>query len=85
MNSHFRIAQHPLGDSAPSYPVGAAPCPAVFVFAADLGHVGSAQQVVPLGASLLRTADIGQTDLGARLEGRGGARWRQVKGKGLKG
>lgn len=62
------------------YPVGAAGRSALFVLVADLGHVGTTQQVVPLGASLLRTADVSQADLGSRLEGReGGERGREVK------
>lgn len=50
------------------YPVRAAGCSALFVLVVHLGHVGTAQQVVPLSASLLRTADISQTDLCSRLE-----------------
>lgn len=54
------------------YRVRAAGCSALFVLVVDLGHEGAAQQVVPLGASLLRTVDVSQADLGSRLEGRTG-------------
>lgn len=52
------------------YHVRAAGCSALFVLAGDFRHVGPAQQVVPLGAPLLRAADVSQADLGSRLDGR---------------
>lgn len=55
--------------TAPPHPVSAACCSALFVLVVDLGHEGVAQQVVPLGAPLLQTADVSQADLGSRLQG----------------
>lgn len=53
------------------YPVRAAGRSALCLLAADLRHVDAAQQVVPLGASLLGAADVGQADLGSGLRREG--------------
>jgi len=48
------------------------------LFGLDLAQEGAIQEIVPLGASLLRTADVGQADLGPGLEERRG--WQKYNG-----
>lgn len=52
----------------PLYPLRAARRSPLFLLVINVRHVDTTQKVVPLGASLLRTADVSQADLSPRLQ-----------------